>query len=98
MVRNVRYPLLGSCRSGKVCKVQARRIIDSDQRFVLMLFILLQILRHKAGSISKHPLKGRSIGSGLAGAVNSVTIGLAVDLAPIRVNCVRPGLVITEVS
>ena len=36
--------------------------------------------------------------SGVAGAIDSLGRGLAVDLAPIRVNVVSPGLVRTEVS
>ena len=33
----------------------------------------------------------------MAGAVEHLTRGLAVDLAPIRVNCVCPGLILTGV-
>ena len=36
------------------------------------------------------------IGSGVTGALNSLSRGLALDLAPIRVNCVAPGVVDTE--
>ena len=36
--------------------------------------------------------------SGVAGAIDSMTRGLALDLAPIRVNVISPGLVRTEVS
>ena len=36
--------------------------------------------------------------SGVLGATDSVVRGLAVDLAPIRVNSISPGLVRTEVS
>ena len=34
---------------------------------------------------------------GVGGAVDSMARGLAVDLAPVRVNVVSPGLVLTEV-
>ena len=34
----------------------------------------------------------------MMGAVESITRGLAVDLAPIRVNAISPGYVKTEVS
>lgn len=35
--------------------------------------------------------------TGVLGSVDAITRGLAVDLAPIRVNVVCPGLVKTEV-
>ncbi|EJD02510.1 NAD-binding protein [Fomitiporia mediterranea MF3/22] len=41
------------------------------------------------------PRKGWSLMAGVAGAVDSLTRGLAVDLAPVRVNVVSPGLVNT---
>ena len=44
------------------------------------------------------PIRGWGLGAGTAGAVDSVARGLAVDLAPIRVNAISPGLVLTEVS
>lgn len=52
------------------------------------------ILTH--GSVYVKPGKGWSLAAGMAGAVDAVTRGLAVDLAPIRVNCVAPGYVKTE--
>ena len=36
------------------------------------------------------------VGSGVTGALNSLSRGLTLDLAPIRVNCVAPGVVATE--
>jgi len=42
------------------------------------------------------PLKTWSILAGVAGAADSVTRGLAIDLAPIRVNSICAGLVKTE--
>lgn len=50
------------------------------------------------GAVVIKPRKGWSLAAGLMGAVDSLTRGLAVDLAPIRVNVVSPGLVKTEVS
>ncbi len=41
-------------------------------------------------------MPGWTLASGMAGATESVSRGLAVDLAPIRVNCVVPGAVYTE--
>jgi len=43
------------------------------------------------------PFTGWSIMAGVAGAIDAFTRGLAVDLAPIRVNIVSPGAVKTEV-
>jgi len=42
------------------------------------------------------PLAGWSLGVAVAGAIDAVTRGLAVDLAPIRVNSICPGAVLTE--
>ena len=51
-----------------------------------------------AGSVLTRPRKGWSLMSGVIGSIDSLTRGLAVDLAPIRVNVVCPGMVKTEVS
>ena len=44
------------------------------------------------------PPKGWSLVAGVAGAIEATTRGLAVELAPIRVNVVCPGYVDTEVK
>ena len=49
------------------------------------------------GSVVVKPRKGWSLVAGLMGAVDSLTRGLAMDLAPIRVNVISPGIVKTEV-
>ncbi len=50
-----------------------------------------------SGTIAQRPSPGWVlVGSGVAGALNSLSRGLALDLAPIRVNCVAPGVVDTE--
>jgi len=46
-----------------------------------------------AGSVVVKPHKSWSIAAGIAGATDSLTRGLAVDLAPIRVNVIAPGMV-----
>ena len=43
------------------------------------------------------PEPGFSLQLGVIGAVDSMARGLAIDLAPVRVNVVSPGLVVTEV-
>lgn len=49
------------------------------------------------GMIAHRPRKGSAISTGMAGAVEHLTRGLAVELAPVRVNCVCPGLIRTGV-
>jgi len=49
-----------------------------------------------AGLYAHRPAKGSTMSTAIAGAVEHLTRGLAVDLAPIRVNAVTPGLVDTE--
>ncbi len=48
------------------------------------------------GMIAHRPWRGAAVSSAMAGAIEHLTQGLAVDLAPIRVNAVCPGLVMTE--
>ena len=43
------------------------------------------------------PGQSWSMAAGLMGAVDSLARGLAIDLAPIRVNTISPGVVKTEV-
>jgi NAD(P)-dependent dehydrogenase (short-subunit alcohol dehydrogenase family) len=49
------------------------------------------------GMIAHKPSKGSAISTAMAGAVEHLTRGLAVELAPVRVNCVCPGLILTGV-
>ena len=49
------------------------------------------------GMIAQRPTKGSTISTAMAGAVDHLTKGLAVELAPVRVNCVCPGLINTSV-
>jgi NAD(P)-dependent dehydrogenase (short-subunit alcohol dehydrogenase family) len=48
------------------------------------------------GTIGRRPMKGWSVTASIAGALEALTRALAVELAPIRVNCVCPGFVRTE--
>jgi NAD(P)-dependent dehydrogenase (short-subunit alcohol dehydrogenase family) len=50
------------------------------------------------GSTVRKPAKGWAAVTAIAGATERFTKGLAVELAPIRVNVISPGLVKTEVS
>src|SRR5262249_51953621 len=49
------------------------------------------------GMIAHRPRKGAAVSSAMAGAVEHLTCGLALELAPVRVNAVCPGYVRTEV-
>jgi NAD(P)-dependent dehydrogenase (short-subunit alcohol dehydrogenase family) len=48
------------------------------------------------GMVAHRPQKGRPISTAMAGGIEHLVRGLAVDLAPIRVNAVCLGLVLTE--
>ncbi|CAE6445052.1 unnamed protein product [Rhizoctonia solani] len=48
------------------------------------------------GSVQFRPISGWSLVSGVVGAVESSTRGLAIDLKPIRVNTIAPGVTDTE--
>ncbi len=49
------------------------------------------------GLIAHRPRKGAVLSTAMAGAIEHLTRALAVELAPVRVNAVCPGLVLTEV-
>jgi NAD(P)-dependent dehydrogenase (short-subunit alcohol dehydrogenase family) len=49
------------------------------------------------GMIAHRPRKGTPISTAMAGAIEHLTQGLAVDLAPIRVNAVCPAAIRTDV-
>lgn len=49
------------------------------------------------GMIAQRPRKGSFMSTAMAGGIEHLTRGLAVDLAPLRVNCVCPAMIRTEV-
>jgi len=49
------------------------------------------------GMIAERPRRGAALSSAMAGAVEHLVRGLALELAPVRVNAVCPGYVRTEV-
>ena len=48
------------------------------------------------GMAAHRPEKGMAVATSMAGAVEHLVLGLAVELAPLRVNGVCPGAIITE--
>lgn len=51
-----------------------------------------------SGALAHHPFKGMWSGSLVVGSVNSLVVGLAAELAPIRVNAVSPGFIDTSLA
>ncbi|HEY5646141.1 MAG TPA: SDR family oxidoreductase [Pseudomonadales bacterium] len=49
------------------------------------------------GVVAHRPRKQAALSTAMAGAIEHLTQALAVDLAPLRVNAVCPGLVLTDV-
>lgn len=49
-----------------------------------------------SGFLSVRPKKGAAIQSAINAGLEGLTRGLALEFAPVRVNCVSPGLVMTE--
>ena len=49
-----------------------------------------------SGMLAHRPPKGAPMATAMAGAVEHLTRGLAMDLAPVRVNAVCPGFVLTD--
>jgi NAD(P)-dependent dehydrogenase (short-subunit alcohol dehydrogenase family) len=49
------------------------------------------------GVLAHRPQKGSALSTAIAGAAEHLMRGLAVDLAPVRVNIVAPGLIATDV-
>ncbi len=53
-------------------------------------------LTFTSGFLSVRPKKGATLQSAINAALEALTRGLALEFAPVRVNCVSPGLVQTE--
>src|SRR4051812_39112409 len=49
------------------------------------------------GMIPHRPSKGSFLSTGMAGGIEHLTRGLAVELAPVRVNCFCPAMIRTEI-
>ena len=49
-----------------------------------------------SGMLAHRPRKGAVLATAVAGAIEYLTRGLAIDLAPVRVNAVCPGVILTD--
>jgi NAD(P)-dependent dehydrogenase (short-subunit alcohol dehydrogenase family) len=85
-------------------------LVGANATFTVRFWGALSAIKHAQGRISPdgsitltdgviahRPRKGAVISTAMAGAIEHMTRALAVDLAPLRVNAVCPGLVLTEV-
>jgi NAD(P)-dependent dehydrogenase (short-subunit alcohol dehydrogenase family) len=50
-----------------------------------------------SGLMTHRPRKGAPLATAIGGAVEYLARGLAVDLAPVRINAVCPGMILTEI-
>ncbi|KAG9092054.1 hypothetical protein FS749_016027 [Ceratobasidium sp. UAMH 11750] len=95
--------------SGPAADVDLREQLQEsmDSRYWAVLNAANHIHQHKLvrpggsitltiGTAQKRPIAGWGFNLGAAGAVETATRGLAVDLKPLRVNTISPGLVDTE--
>jgi NAD(P)-dependent dehydrogenase (short-subunit alcohol dehydrogenase family) len=94
-------------RPGAVAELDLARANDV---FAVRFWGALAAIKHAQGRISPRgsitltngvvahrPRKGAALNTAMAGAIEHLIRALAVDLAPLRVNAVCPGLVLTEV-
>ena len=49
-----------------------------------------------SGMLAHRPMKGAPMATAVGGAVEHLARGLAIDLAPVRVNAVCPGIILTD--
>ena len=98
----------GALRSGgTIAKLD---LAGANAVFAVRFWGALSAIKHALGRISRsgsitltdgvvahRPRKGAALNTAMAGAIEHLTRSLAVDLAPLRVNAVCPGYVLTEV-
>ena len=85
-------------------------LAEAQQLFAIRFWGALRVAKRAAGvlpkdgsltltdgTIAHRPRKGSVVSTAMAGAVEHMTRALAVELAPIRVNCVCPAMIRTEV-
>ncbi len=85
-------------------------LTSANSTFTVRFWGALAAIKHAQGKISTNgsititdgviahrPRKGAVLSTAMAGAIEHLTRALAVDLAPLRINAVCPGYVLTEV-
>lgn len=98
----------GAARGGGA--VAELDLTGANSTFTVRFWGALAAIKHAQGKISNNgsitvtdgviahrPRKGAVLSTAMAGAIEHLTRALAVDLAPLRVNAVCPGYVLTEV-
>lgn len=84
-------------------------IAAAQESFDVRFWGLLRVIQHAipqipqdgsitltGGVLAHRPQKGTALSTALTGATEHLAKGLAIDLAPVRVNIVVPGLIATE--
>jgi NAD(P)-dependent dehydrogenase (short-subunit alcohol dehydrogenase family) len=97
----------GQMRRGALADIDLSRAIEV---FRVRFLGALAVAKHGAtklppggsltltdGMIAHRPSKGSFLSTGMAGGIEHLTRGLAVELAPVRVNCVCPAMIKTEI-
>lgn len=85
-------------------------LVDAQAGYAVRFWSILLAVKHGLGKLSPggsitltsgmlahRPAKGSALSSAMMGGVEHLARGLAVDLAPVRVNVVTPGLIATQV-
>jgi NAD(P)-dependent dehydrogenase (short-subunit alcohol dehydrogenase family) len=90
--------------------IQTATLSDMNKAGLVRFFAPLLVAKHlpkylspgpassftlTTGSVSERPIPNWSVVNGFATGIEGLTRGLALDLAPIRVNAIRPGAVET---
>jgi len=96
-----------SAAQTKVAAVRELPLADAYRSFDSKFWGAYRIARHArindggsltltSGFLSVRPKAGAAIQGAINAGLEGLTRGLALELAPVRVNCVSPGLVMTE--
>jgi NAD(P)-dependent dehydrogenase (short-subunit alcohol dehydrogenase family) len=100
--------LAGAQVYGRVTEADTNQLHHPmDVRFWGSLFVCKHAAPHLGGSgsitlcsgiLAERPMVGRSVGSGSTAATEAFARAMALELAPIRVNTIRPGAVDTPLT
>jgi NAD(P)-dependent dehydrogenase (short-subunit alcohol dehydrogenase family) len=82
--------------------LEATDLVKARRAFELRYWAALAAVKYgspqirKGGVAGRRPLKGWTVAASVCGTIEALTRALAVELAPIRVNAVSPGVVRTN--